>query len=140
MFIFIFRIFTTKKKIIFIVVKHIFCIFTCILPDYFPLYSAKLQNLRESLSYCDVKKEKRIYNKQIIQIFSTNPEFCFILWYENYHVSLVAVDTREISIFIPLYENRYCICRKYKNLTVVKHIFHILTGFLPDYFQPGSFK
>jgi hypothetical protein len=43
-----------------------------------------------------------------MQIFSINTEFIFILWYENYHISLVYC----IFIFIPLNENEYFIYSK----------------------------
>jgi hypothetical protein len=42
------------------------------LPDYFLLNSASTQNLRESLSNFNVQKEKNVYNKQKIQVFSIN--------------------------------------------------------------------
>ena len=32
--------------------------------------------------------------------------FIFILWYENYHISLVAITTREVFIFTPPNENK----------------------------------
>jgi hypothetical protein len=51
-------------------VKHIFRIFTGVLPDYFLLNSASAQNLREILSNFNVKKEKNVYNKQKMQAFS----------------------------------------------------------------------
>ena len=35
-----------------------------------------------------------------------------LLWYENYHISLVANPTREIFIFIPLDENKSRISTK----------------------------
>jgi hypothetical protein len=97
-------------------VKHIFRIFTGVLPEYFLLKSASAQNLRESLSNCNVKKEKNVYNKQKIQVVSINTRFIFILWHENYHISLVATATHEIFIFIPLDENKSCIYRKNLNI------------------------
>ena len=86
--------------------KHIFRIFTGVLPDYFLLNSASTQNLMESLSNFIAKKEKNVYNKQKIQV----------LWHENYHISLVATATHEIFIFIPLDENKSCIYRKNLNI------------------------
>jgi hypothetical protein len=50
-------------------VKHIFRIFTGVMPDYFLLNSASTQNLRESLSNFNVQKEKNVYDKQKIQVF-----------------------------------------------------------------------
>jgi hypothetical protein len=91
-------------------VKHIFRIFTGVLPDYFLLNSSSTQNLSESLSNFNVKNEKNVYNKQKIQVFSMI--FLFVLWHENYHISLVATATLEIFIFIPLDENKSCIFRK----------------------------
>jgi hypothetical protein len=87
-------------------VKHIFNIFPGVLPDYFLLNSANLQNLRESL----VKKEKNVYNKQKIQkkflfiqdLFST----CGI------KVSLMAPANHLIFIFIPFNENKSYIFRE----------------------------
>jgi hypothetical protein len=62
-------------------------------------------------------KGKKVYNKQKIQVFfSINTEFIFILWYENYHISLMATATREIIIFIPLDENKSCIYRRNLNI------------------------
>jgi hypothetical protein len=51
------------------------------------------------------------YDKQKIQVFSLNTAFIFILWYENYHISLVATATHELFIFIekieyPLYPQK----------------------------------
>jgi hypothetical protein len=56
--IFIFRIFT-GKNLFFTAMKHIFRIFTGVLPDYFLLNSASTQNLRESLANFNVQKEKK---------------------------------------------------------------------------------
>jgi hypothetical protein len=51
-------------------VKHIFRIVTGVLPDNFLLNSASTQNLRESLANFYIQKEKNVYNKQKIQVFS----------------------------------------------------------------------
>jgi hypothetical protein len=80
--IFIFCIFTAVKHSfrIFTAVKHIF---TGVLSDSFLLNSAnncpicKIKG--ESLSNCDVKNEKNVYNKQKIQVLSINTGFIFIL-------------------------------------------------------------
>jgi hypothetical protein len=93
-----------------------FCIFTGVLPDYYLLNSASTQNLRESLSNFNIIKEKNVYSKQKIQVFSINTQFIFILWHKNYHISLVATATHEIFIFIPLNENKSCIYRKKLNI------------------------
>jgi hypothetical protein len=45
-------------------VKHIFRIFTGVLPDYFLLNSPSTQNLRDSLANFNVQKENNEYNKQ----------------------------------------------------------------------------
>jgi hypothetical protein len=58
MCIFIFRIFTV---ILLTAVKHIFRIFTGVLPDYFLLNSANTQNKNGILPMHKVKKEK-VYN------------------------------------------------------------------------------
>jgi hypothetical protein len=81
-------------------VKHTFRIFTGVLPDVFLLHPANIQNLRKSLSN---SKKKYIYNKQKIQFFSTNTGFHFILWYENYHISLVSTATHEFFFHMPQY-------------------------------------
>jgi hypothetical protein len=46
-----------------------------------------------------------LYNKQKIQVFSLVKGFIFILWYENYHISLVAT----VFIFMPLDENKHVV-------------------------------
>jgi hypothetical protein len=58
------------------------------------------------------KKEKNVYYKQKIQVFSINTWFIFILWHDYYHISLVATATHEILIFIPLDEYKSCFYRK----------------------------
>jgi hypothetical protein len=68
---------------IFTAVKHIFRNFTGVLRGYFLLSSANIQNVRESLLNCDVKKEKNLY----IQVFPINTGFIFILCYENYQIN-----------------------------------------------------
>jgi hypothetical protein len=60
------------KNLFFTAVKHIFRIFTGVLPDYFLLNHASTQNLRESLANFNVQKEKNVYNEQKIQVFSIN--------------------------------------------------------------------
>jgi hypothetical protein len=91
------------KNIIFHVCETYIRIFTGVLSDFCFLNSACTQNLRESLSNCNVKTDNYVYNKQKIQDF--------ILWYENYHISQVATATHEIFIFIPLNENKSCTYR-----------------------------
>jgi hypothetical protein len=44
-----------------------------------------------------------VYNKQKIQVISIITGFIFILWYENYHISLVATATCDF-FFKPLDE------------------------------------
>jgi hypothetical protein len=89
-------------------VKHIFHIFTGVLPGYYLLNSANTQNLKGSLPNCNVKKkEKNVYNKQKIKVFFFYKyRINFHKWYENYHISLMATVTHEIFIFILLYENK----------------------------------
>jgi hypothetical protein len=42
------------------------------------------------------KKRKSIKLTENSSFFSLNAGFIFILWYENYHISLVAIAVREI--------------------------------------------
>jgi hypothetical protein len=88
-------------------VKHTLRFFTGVLSDYILLISASTQTLREDLS--------NVYNKQTIQVFFYNTGFIVTLWYENYHISLVATATHEIFTFVPLDENKCCIYSKNLN-------------------------
>jgi hypothetical protein len=45
-----------------------------------------------------------------------NSSYSWGLWYENYHISLVAIATCEILIFTPLDENKSCIYRRNLNI------------------------
>jgi hypothetical protein len=67
-----FRIFIVR--IFFIAVKHIFRIFTGVLLNLFLLNPTNTQNLRESISNCNVKGE--IKEKSSLG-------FSFSWWYEN---------------------------------------------------------
>jgi hypothetical protein len=60
--------FHCKKSIL---VKHIFRVFTGVLPDYFLLNSASTQNLR-NLPNCNLEIETNVHNKQKIQVFFIN--------------------------------------------------------------------
>jgi hypothetical protein len=64
--VFSFCVYFHSKQLFFNIVKHIFRFFTCLLPIYFLLNTAITQNIRESLSNCNVKKN--VYDKQKIQV------------------------------------------------------------------------
>ena len=54
------------------------------------------------------------------------------MWYENYHISLVAIATCEIYIFIPLDEYKSRIYRKNLNIFYISYydIYMLIVGFL----------
>ena len=78
-----------KKKRIFI-----FCIFTV-----------------KNIFHCS-ETYFRIFTGLLLDIFLLI--FIYILWYENYHISLVAITTREIFIFTLVNENKSRIYGKKK--------------------------
>jgi hypothetical protein len=60
-----------------------------------------------------MSKRENVYNKRKIKdLLYIITGFIFILWNENYHISLVVSAIYEISIFIPLDKNKCSIYRK----------------------------
>jgi hypothetical protein len=113
MLIFIFAYFHCKKY--FSLQWNIFSVFFfhwCLAELLSSKFSQYIKFKEKSFKWLCVKKEKNVYNKQKIQVFFMNTGLIFILWYENYHISLVATVTHEIFIFISLDENKSCINRK----------------------------
>ena len=114
--IFIFRIFTVKY--FFHEGKHILHIFTGLLLYHFLLIfrSIKLMyrvKYKGPSKWQDLNQNDRRYiMDRKFKFFSINSGFIFILWYENYHFSLVALTTREIFIFTPQDKNKSRIYRK----------------------------
>ena len=107
------------KNLFFTAVIHIFRIFTDLQPDYFLLTFSSINiNFPFIFNYTLIIQNDRKYiiNKKF-KFFHINILFIFILWYENYHISLVVmIATHEIYIFISLDENKSCIYRIILNI------------------------
>ena len=58
-----------------------------------------------------------IYRK--FKFFSIKTGFILMDWYLNYHISLMAITTREIFIFTPQDENKSCTYRKKVNILYI---------------------
>jgi hypothetical protein len=109
------------KCLFFTAVKYIFRIFIGVLPDNFLLISAKNNILREVL----LKK---------LKFSSIYTGFLFILWYENYHISLVTAATHEIFIFITLDEKKILYLWKMKILYIHVYVSILIFMFVLNKF------
>jgi hypothetical protein len=127
----------------FMAVKHVFRIFTCVLPSYFLLNWAKKHNLRASLSNCYVKTRK-MYKiiPQLMKYVSyrsikINPAFMgknlnilYVLLTIKYFFNIISFFHLKCFNFLKKIHNllHFHVCYLYKNLlTKVKLFFHILS-------------